>query len=163
MGESNARRLRRQKEQQQARQAALQDAPAEATLRAAPDSSPTATSDSWEPDEVNFMLTPGGLLQPEDAPPLVRKAKTVRVPGPLNVHVGGFDARHMGRFNFERSTLALWRVLLREEHRALEVARHETEVTGVPAQPKMGQLYKALRDELELMRREESGEIFDEE
>lgn len=135
---------------------------AQAAQQPAPEAAPAETGDSWEPEEINFMLAPGGLLQPEDAPLLVRKAKTVRVPGPLNVHVGSFDARHASRFSFERATLGLWRVLLREEHHALEVARHETAVTGVPAQPVMGPFYKALREEMELMRREESGDIFDE-
>lgn len=152
---SKTRKQRHQREQQKGRQAALQ---------AAPGAAPAKVSAVPEPEEINFMLVPGGLLRPEDAPPLGEKPKTVRVPGPLNAHVVYFQARHGAkRFSFVKVALAMWRLLLREEHAAMEAARREQAVTGVPAQPKMGPLYKALRDELELMRREESGEIFDEE
>ncbi|MFD8650662.1 hypothetical protein [Streptomyces mirabilis] len=158
MGESAKRRARRQKEHAAARSSA---AAPRGTL-AAPSAPFTAAEP--EPEEINFMLTPGGLLRPEGAPPLSEKPKTVRVPGPMNEHVVYFQARHGSkRFSFVKVCLALWRVLLREEHEALEAARREAAATGVPAQPVMGPIYRALRDELELMRREDTGEIFDDE
>lgn len=153
MGESAARKLRRQKEQAASRQAAASTA--------APKRPKSRVE---EPEEINFMLSPGGLLQPEGAPMLVRKAKTVRIPGPLNVHLQTFQARHGGErvFAFERTAIALWRMLLREEHDARESARREMAATGLPAQPVMGPLYRAVLAEMEEMRREDSGEIFDE-
>lgn len=164
MGESNSRKARRQREQQQSRHAARQTAPEAAPPAPAKAKAPTKKAATWEPEEVNFLITPGGLLQPEGAPLLAEKPKTVRVPGPLNVHLGGFQARHGAkRFSFQGATNAMWRMLLREEHEAYERARHEASVTGVPAQPKMGPLYRGLRAEMERMRREESGETFDEE
>ncbi|MFI0966989.1 hypothetical protein ACH4S8_37245 [Streptomyces sp. NPDC021080] len=175
MGESESRRQRRQKAREEAARPKPGPPPAK---KAPPPAAPPATLEDildaeivdededvqnlpevhgrdWMRREINFQVPPGDLLRPVGAPPLVRRAKTVRVPGELGLHVGGFQARHGTHlFNFERTSLALWRVLLREEHAANELARWATAQTGVPAQPKMGVLYRKLMNELETMREE---------
>ncbi|MDQ1041484.1 hypothetical protein QFZ75_007986 [Streptomyces sp. V3I8] len=109
--------------------------------------------------EINFQVTPDGMMRPVGAPPLAETPKTVRVPGPLGVHLGYFQARHgVKRWAFARVALAAWRLLMREELACYERAWREQERTGQPVQPVMGPLYQALAEEMESMRREGSGE-----
>jgi hypothetical protein len=175
MGQSNSRRQKRQKEQAAARRAAaskpvpaglatFDDVLDGVVVRDDLDLPEIQAARGWEMPEINFMLTPGGMLRPDGAPPLVQKAKTVRVPGPLNAHILMFQARHGGDryFSFEKTAMAMWRLLMSEEHAANELALWTARQTGVPAQPVMGPLYRKVLAELEEMRREDSGEIFDE-
>ncbi|MET7363171.1 hypothetical protein ABZS76_32705 [Streptomyces sp. NPDC005562] len=114
-----------------------------------------------EIEELNFLLMPGGVLRPDGAvgsPPM--KQKTVRVSNVMNAHVAVFQSRHP--VDFAPGALALWRVLMREEHANYERAVAASKTTGVPAQPKMGPIYRAFAEELRRMKAEENGDIFDE-
>ncbi|MFJ4902785.1 hypothetical protein [Streptomyces sp. NPDC088727] len=149
MGTSETRKRKREQQEANSKVAVVPPAP-----QAAPE--PPSAVQVHHPhrsSEIDFMVPPGGLMQPEGAPPLAEKAKTVRVPGALNVHVIGFQGRHgVKRYSFVKVCLAMWRLLLREEHAELERARAAQRQTGLPAQPRMGALHKALIRELEEMR-----------
>ncbi|MEV7675001.1 hypothetical protein [Streptomyces sp. NPDC088752] len=168
---SKSRRNRYQKEktpQPEKQEAAPAPVPPPAAAAAAAPSEPEAEIrarakriTAMKMKEIDFTLPPGALLQAQGSPPLATKPKTVRVPGALNVHVAGFQARHgTRRYSFDKASRALWRVLLREEHLALEQARVVADATGRPVEPKMGPLFTAVRDELEKMRSETADEDF---
>ncbi|WP_428957848.1 hypothetical protein [Streptomyces sp. cg35] len=104
-------------------------------------------------EELNFQLLPGGLLQAEGA---VRaapvKQKTWRGDNVLNAHIAAFQARNPCKWS--EATTALWRALMEEEHLSIERAKAESEVTGVPARPVLGPVYRAWVDQLDRMKEE---------
>lgn len=156
MGQSATRRKRFEEEQAKrvAREAAASPQPAP---QAAP-APPKAVQEPFE--EINFMLPPGGMM----GGTLYPKPKTVKVDGPLNAHILMFQARHQGRqHKFQNATKGLWRALLREEDAMMQEAKALQHRTGVPSLPRKGPLLRALERELEQMRAEESGDIFDDE
>ncbi|MFD7835519.1 hypothetical protein [Streptomyces sp. NPDC059761] len=111
-------------------------------------------------EEVNFLLPPGGLLPSEDAvkgSPV--KGKTVKVPDALNRHIQDFKNRH--DVEFTKGALALWRALMREDAAMIAEAKEASRKSGLPVAPKSGPIYRAMLAELEMMRDEQSGAIFE--
>jgi hypothetical protein len=128
-------------------------------LKAVPAAKPSpAPPVPVEDEEINFMLPPGGLMGGSTVP----KPKTVKVDAPLNAHLLTFQARYQGqRYKFQNGTIALWRVLLREEAEMAAEARREQRRTGVPEMPRKGPLMRRFEEELDQMMFEASGDIFD--
>jgi hypothetical protein len=154
MGTSTKRAARRSAQREQGGSAPEQ----QARLAAVPAEAKPIMSDEIE--EINFLLMPGGVLQPDGAigsPPT--KQKTVRVSSTRNAHLTASQPRPP--IPFRGGATGLWRALIREEHRNLEEARAESRRTGVPVQPKLGPIYLALKNELGLMKAEENGDIWD--
>jgi hypothetical protein len=148
-------RRRRYKGEQESPQAAP-ERPLKTVSRAEPKSAPVAAAD--ENEEINFMLPPGGMMGGN----MFDKPKTVKVDGPLNAHVLQFQARYQKqRYKFSRGTIALWRMLLREEWEMQAEARRLEKETGVPAMPRKGLLMSRFEQELDRMDAEASGDIFD--
>lgn len=156
MPASEARR-RRHREQKRAEEERLKAkrAAEERALQAVPD--PEPEPDESGPEEINFLVPPGGMMGGRTAP----LKKTLNVPGPLNAHLLLFQARYQGQqYKVQNGSLALWRVLLREEHEMAEEARRLSEETGLPADPRKGPVMRRFEQELERMAAEESGSIF---
>ncbi len=127
------------------------------TLQAVPEPEPEP-----EGHEINFLLYPDGLMMPDrrTAP----YAKSLIVPAPLNAHLQRFQSRHSGsRYKVQKGSLALWRMLMREEQAAVDEAMKEAARTGLPPEPQWGPLMRAFLAEAEIMAAEASGDIFDEE
>ncbi|MGW9067829.1 hypothetical protein ACWGQT_00055 [Streptomyces yangpuensis] len=109
---------------------------------------------------MNFLVPPGEILPAEGAiqtPPV--KGKTVKVSDPLNRHMQDFMARHP--VEFTKGTLALWRALIQEEAVMRQQAATASKAQGVPVSPKSGPIYVAMAEQLQLMKDEQSGAIFD--
>jgi len=144
-------KLRAEKERLEAKRAAERQLQAVPDLAAEPEPEP-------EDDGINFLLPPGGMMGGRTAP----LKKTLIVPGPLNAHLLTFQARYQGKqYKVQNGTLALWRILLREEAEMAAEARRLQEETGVPVEPRKGPVMRRFEEELERMAAEESGEIFD--
>jgi uncharacterized protein YcaQ len=94
---------------------------------------------------------------------LAAKPKTVKIDGALNAYLVNFQSRHPNRWwKFQKASEAMWRLLLAEELATVQAAQRESQRTGVPARRVPGPLERAIADELEQMKAEESGAIFDE-
>ncbi|THA72485.1 hypothetical protein E6R60_26505 [Streptomyces sp. A0642] len=160
MGDSRARQKRKAEEERLKKKRAAEAAKVDTALP-----SPLLVEDEEGFDEegVNFLLMPGGMLTAEGAasnPP--SRQKTVKVDSVMDAHLTGFLARHGGMKPFTKTTLALWRVLIREEQAQLERAREEQARTGVPARLTVGPLYRKVAEERKIMQEEHSGSLFDE-
>lgn len=150
-------RKRRHQEKRRAEAARLEAkrADEERPLQTVPEREPEPPS-----DEVNFMLPPGGMMGGNRSVPL---KKTLIVPAPLNAHLLMFQVFHQGnQYKVQNGSLALWRMLLREEHEMVEEARRLAKETGLPADPRRGPVMRRFEQELKRMAAEESGDIFDE-
>lgn len=155
MPASPARKRRHQEKMRAERERLAKKAAEEQLLRAVPDPAPEPPAE----DEVNFLLPPGGMMGGRSVP----LKKSLIVPAPLNAHLLMFQARYQGRrYKVGNGSLALWRVLLREEHEMVERAKREAKKTGLPPDPEPGPLMRRWLDELDRMDAEESGDIFDE-
>ncbi|MGA5598487.1 hypothetical protein ACPCSE_30055 [Streptomyces cellulosae] len=141
--------LRAERERLEQKKRAAQQAPA-----------PQARPEPAQADEVNFLLPPDGLMMSGGRTAPFKK--TLIVPAPLNAHLQRFQSRHGGdRYKVQSGSLALWRVLLREEQAAVQAALQESARTGLPPEPKWGPVMQAFLAELDLMDREASGDIFE--
>lgn len=111
-------------------------------------------------DDIDFESVPAALLNSSSlGGPPVNAMKPVMVPGALNAHIYEFLARNVGarkrHVTFKSVTLALWRILLREEYRAHQQAKAESRtLDGLPTPVTHGLLFTAVREELQLMRDE---------
>ncbi|PPS89558.1 hypothetical protein [Streptomyces sp. MH60] len=113
-----------------------------------------------EAEELNFMVPPGDLLLPEGVY-AADKQKPLVVDYALDAHWQMFRVRNPDLRIFQKTMRAMMRVLMREEHAAVEAARAEARETGVPVRPVVPPLLKAIREELRQMKAEETGAIFD--
>jgi hypothetical protein len=136
--------------------------PPERPLKAVPEppaERPRQPAGEPETEEINFLLPPGMMMGGR----MIPRKKTVITEGPMDAHLSMFQGRYQGqRYKFQNGTIALWRVLLREEHEMVEEARRLQRQTGVPAEPRKGPVMRRFEEELDRMAAEESGDIFDE-
>jgi hypothetical protein len=153
----NAEKAAREKEQAPAvpKPQAPAPKPVQPVLAAVPEPEPEP-----EAQELNFMVPPGDLLLPEGVYP-ADKQKPLVVDYALDAHWQQFRGRNPDLRIFQKTMRAMMRVLMREEHAAVEAARAEVRRTGVPVRPQVPPLLKAIREELRQMKAEESGAIFD--
>lgn len=140
--------------EQKAREAAAANPPQRpltpvADPAAEPPAPPAPAAPAAREEEVDFTLPPGGSVPGARTAPL---KKTLIVPSALNGHLLWFQSRHQGQeHKVQNGTLALWRVLLREEHEMVAEARRLSEQTGRPAEPRQGPVLRRYLAELERM------------
>lgn len=159
MPASEARRRRHQQKLVEKARLKAKHSDEERPLQAVPDPEFAPEPDEPDEDEINFLLPPGGMMGGRTA--LLKK--TLNVPGPLNAHLLLFQARYQGqRYKVQNGSLALWRMLLREEAEMRAEALRLQHKTGVPAEPRKGPVMRRFEDELDRMDAEASGDIFNE-
>lgn len=157
MPASEARRRRHQEKIRAEKQRLEEKRAADRQLQAVPDL-PAAPEPEPEDDGINFLLPPDAMMGGK----MIDKKKTLIVPGPLNAHLLMFQARYQGQqYKVQNGTLALWRMLLREEAEMRAEARRLQEETGLPADPRKGPVMRRFEQELERMAAEESGSAFE--
>lgn len=112
-------------------------------------------------EEVNFLVAPRTGLGAGLASIAPMTGKTVRTPGPLNLHIQTFQTRQ-GGVKYQDTTNALWRALLAEDHAARRRAEEAERSTGLPAEVHPGPIFRAVARQLELMEQEKRDEAWQE-
>ncbi|MFF7198255.1 hypothetical protein ACFZAM_31670 [Streptomyces sp. NPDC008079] len=103
-----------------------------------------------EIEEIDFEAVPGPLISGLGGPVRPWVPKSLVVPGTLDAHIKGFVGRNP-RTSFKDTTIALWRILLRDAHTAEQAALAEHRRTGLPVHPRYGHVYTLLDQELDTM------------
>lgn len=123
-------------------------------LQAVPEKETSAAVPERDWPEINFHVAPGATLSRPLGKIPPKTNKTVKVDGPFQAHLLGWKS--VNHVDWQEATIALWRVLLREDYETRQAAEVETRRTGLPGLVEPGPLTQMLAEELKRMDEEQA-------